>query len=57
MGGDMAGPVEVDETYVGGKAKNMHAVDRERRIPAGVGWTRPLQRGRRIGRRATCRLG
>lgn len=32
MGGDMAGPVEVDETYVGGKAKNMHAVDRERRI-------------------------
>ncbi|WP_419854310.1 IS1595 family transposase [Candidatus Poriferisodalis sp.] len=32
MGGDMAGPVEVDETFVGGKAKNMHAVDRERRI-------------------------
>ena len=26
------GPVEVDETYVGGKAKNMHARDRERRI-------------------------
>ena len=32
IGGDMAGPVEVDETYVGGKAKNMHAKDRERRI-------------------------
>ena len=32
MGGDMAGPVEVDETFVGGKAKNMHAVDRVRRI-------------------------
>ena len=28
MGGDMAGPVEVDETYVGGKAKNMHAAQR-----------------------------
>ncbi len=27
-----AGPVEVDETFVGGKAKNMHAVERERRI-------------------------
>ena len=26
------GPVEVDETYIGGKAKNMHAKDRERRI-------------------------
>ncbi len=32
MGGDMAGPVEVDETFVGGKAKNMHTVDLERRI-------------------------
>ena len=26
------GPVEVDETFVGGKAKNMHAVERKRRI-------------------------
>ena len=26
------GPVEADETFVGGKAKNMHAKDRERRI-------------------------
>ena len=25
----MAGPVEVDETYVGGKARNMHAVQRK----------------------------
>ena len=24
-GGDMTGPVEVDETYIGGKARNMHA--------------------------------
>ena len=26
------GPVEVDETYVGGRARNMHAKDRRRRI-------------------------
>lgn len=26
------GPIEADETYVGGKARNMHAADRQRRI-------------------------
>jgi len=30
--GVFAGPVEVDETYVGGKAKNMHARQRRERI-------------------------
>ena len=29
-----AGPVEVDETYMGGKAKNMHDSDRRRKITA-----------------------
>ena len=31
-GEPFAGPVEADETYVGGKAKNMHAAERKRRI-------------------------
>lgn len=35
--GDFAGPVEVDETYVGGLAKNMHAVERRRRITGNHG--------------------
>jgi len=30
-GGPFAGPVEADETFVGGKSKNMHASDRRRR--------------------------
>ena len=30
-GGAFAGPVEADETFVGGKSKNMHAKDRKRR--------------------------
>jgi transposase-like protein len=28
------GEVEVDETYIGGKARNMHKADRERKIDA-----------------------
>ena len=31
-GGPVTGVAEVDETYIGGKAKNMHARERERRI-------------------------
>ena len=30
-GGPIAGPVEADETFVGGKSKNMHAKERRRR--------------------------
>jgi transposase-like protein len=33
----LSGIVEVDETYVGGVAKNMHAKDRKRRITGGGG--------------------
>jgi hypothetical protein len=32
-GGNVCGEVEVDETYIGGKARNMHA-DRKRRVQA-----------------------
>src|SRR5690242_3502474 len=35
MGGNDGGPVEVDETFVGGKVKNMHASKR----PKGTGFT------------------
>jgi transposase-like protein len=31
-GGMLAGEVEVDETFIGGKARNMHAEDRARKI-------------------------
>lgn len=32
FGGKLAGEVEVDETFIGGKARNMHADDRARKI-------------------------
>ncbi len=32
----LSGTVEVDETYVGGKAKNMHKSEREKRIQGRV---------------------
>jgi transposase-like protein len=35
--GGPGGEVEVDETYIGGKARNMHSADRKRRIPSGSG--------------------
>lgn len=31
-GGKLGGDVEVDETFIGGKARNMHAKDRQRKI-------------------------
>jgi transposase-like protein len=31
-GGKLAGEVEVDETFIGGKARNMHRAERERKI-------------------------
>src|SRR2546428_5318405 len=31
-GGKLAGEIEVDETFIGGKARNMHKAKRERRI-------------------------
>jgi transposase-like protein len=37
MGGDEGGPVEVDETFVGGKLKNMHIGKRKRFAKAGHG--------------------
>ena len=36
MGGKMSGQVEVDETYIGGKARNMH-IGRRKRIIQGTG--------------------
>jgi hypothetical protein len=37
MGGDEGGPVEVDETFVGGKLKNMHIGKRKRFTKSGHG--------------------
>jgi len=34
----LGGHVEADETYIGGKARNMHKADRERRIGDGTGF-------------------
>jgi len=31
-GGQLSGEIEVDETFIGGKARNMHKADRERKI-------------------------
>jgi len=35
-GGKPGGEVEVDETYVGGKSRNMHKSVGERRIPTSL---------------------
>ena len=40
------GPVEADETYIGGRAKNMHAAVRRERI-SGRGAVDKTRRGRR----------
>ena len=36
-GGKLGGEVELDETYIGGKARNMHKDVKARRIPHGQG--------------------
>ena len=36
-GGKLSGEIEVDETFIGGKARNMHAGRRERKIHGGTG--------------------
>ena len=50
----LAGDVEVDETFIGGKARNMHTAQRKRRISGGRGQTDKtivlgmLERGGRV---------
>src|ERR1700683_699823 len=36
-GGKLSGEVEIDETFIGGKARNMHKTERARKIGAGTG--------------------
>lgn len=36
-GGKLSGEIEVDETFIGGKARNMHAGRCERKIKGGTG--------------------
>ena len=45
-GGKLGGEVEVDETFIGGKARNMHVVQRKRRI-TGTGGKEERERQRR----------
>jgi transposase-like protein len=53
-GGMLSGEVEVDETYIGGKARNMHASRRRRGLEGGAGKTIVLGMLERNGRvRAT----
>jgi transposase-like protein len=36
-GGKLSGHIEVDETFIGAKSRNMHAVDRKRKLPGAGG--------------------
>jgi transposase-like protein len=45
MGGDDGGPVEVDETFVGGKLKNMHIGKRKRFTKSGHGEDKAIVMG------------
>lgn len=37
LGGKMSGKIEVDETFIGAKSRNMHAKDRKRKLPGAGG--------------------
>jgi transposase-like protein len=54
-GGKLSGEVEVDETFIGGKARNMHKGDKERKLKGRTGGTEGkaivaavLERGGRV---------